>query len=219
MKIDKQISYKVLGIAFIFQFFTSLISGAVIQSSWLVDGNIAQTLQNIQQNPAILSSNILLDMFTALGVIFLGVLLYLHLKEQNQMLALAGLSFYILEGSLLAVSRLATYALIPLSEEFVAVGSEGILPIAHAAVESMHFVGSTLHMLAFCFGAYLFYTLLFQSRLIPRWLSLWGLITLFPLLVGTFTAIYNFDLPFVLYVPYVPFELVAGIFFLFKKDS
>jgi predicted RND superfamily exporter protein len=48
----------------------------------------------------------------------------------------------------------------------------------------------TLHMLAFCLGAILFYTLLDKARIVPRWLSLWGLITVFPLLIGTLAAIW-----------------------------
>ena len=80
----------------------------------------------------------------------------------------------------------------------------------------MDFVGVTLHMLAFCLGAPLFYYLLYKSRLVPRALSLWGLITIVPLLVGTIAQIFGHTLPFILYVPYVPFELVIGVWILIK---
>jgi hypothetical protein len=80
----------------------------------------------------------------------------------------------------------------------------------------MDYLGDTLHMLAFCLGAILFYFLLYQSRVIPRRLLLWGLITLLPLLAGTLTAIFGYDLPFILFVPYVPFEFVVGIWILIK---
>jgi hypothetical protein len=80
----------------------------------------------------------------------------------------------------------------------------------------MDFAGNTLHMLAFCLGAILFYWLLYRSHAVPRWLSLWGLITTFPLLVGTLTQVFSYTIPFIFYVPYVPFELVIGIWLLVK---
>ena len=71
-------------------------------------------------------------------------------------------------------------------------------------------------MLAFCAGAIIFYSLLDRSRVVPRWLSLWGLIAVFPCLVGTLAAIFGFQLPFAIYLPYVPFEFVIGIWILVK---
>jgi hypothetical protein len=51
---------------------------------------------------------------------------------------------------------------------------------------------------------------------VPRALSLWGLIAVFPMLIGTVTQIFGYTIPFIFYVPYVPFELVIGIWILVK---
>ncbi len=67
--------------------------------------------------------------------------------------------------------------------------------------------------------ATLFYYLLDQSRLVPRALSLWGLITILPILFGTLLAILGYEIPFIFYVPYVPFELVIGLWILVKGIS
>jgi hypothetical protein len=80
----------------------------------------------------------------------------------------------------------------------------------------MDFVGNTLHMLVFCLGAILFYYLLFKARVVPRWLSLWGLVALIPMLIGTMTQIFGHTIPFIFYLPYVPFELFIGIWILVK---
>ena len=127
------------------------------------------------------------------------------------------MGFYILEAGLLAASRLAAYSLLGFSQELAGAGrSDYLLSVGSAALESMDFVGETLHLLAFCFGAILFYFLLFKSGVIPRPLSLWGLITVSPLLVESLTAVFDYHLPFVLFVPYVPFEFVVGIWILVK---
>jgi len=212
-----QKSSRVLGFAFLLQFITSFASGLFIKPAWYVPENISATLLNIAEEPWLLQINILADMLTALGVIFLGAILFLTLRELNEKIALVALGFYILEAGLLASSRIATYSLLPLSQEYLSAGQpEALLPLANIALESMDFVGDTLHMLAFCLGGILFYYLLNKSGLVPRALSLWGLITIFPLLVGTLVAIFDYQLPFILYLPYVPFEFVIGLWILLK---
>jgi len=207
---------RVLGVAFLLQFITSFSSGVFIKPLWLVPGDIAATMLKIAENPGFLRANILADMLTALGVIFLGAMLFLTLRKQNEKMALVGLTFYILEGALLAASRMGTFSLLRLSQEYAITVVPELLTFGSLSLETMDYVGDTLHMLAFCLGAILFYFLLYKSQVVPRWLSLWGLITLIPLLAGTLTAIFDMHLPFILFVPYVPFEPVIGIWILVK---
>jgi hypothetical protein len=212
---------RILGFAFLFQFVTSISSGVFLNSAWSVPGNIRETMQKMANNPLLVRGNILLDMLTAVGVIFLGAMLFITLRKQNEKMALTALGFYILEGALLAVSRMETFSLLHISQEYVAAANPVLLTMGQVAYESMDFVGSTLHMLAFCLGGILFYWLLFKSGVVPRILSLWGLITVFPMLVGTLTQIFGYTIPFYYYVPYIPFELVIGVWILVKgiKDS
>ena len=208
---------RVLGIAFLLQFITSVSSGLFLQPAWLVPGNISETMLKIADNPGLMKTNILVDMLTALGVIFLGAMLYVALRKHNEKIALIGLGFYILEGALLAASRSEAFSLLRISQEYVAAGSPAYLQMmANLALESMDFVGFTLHMLAFCLGGILFYYLLYKSGLVPRVLSLWGLITLLPLLVATVLVIFDYQVPEYVALPYFPFELVMGIWILVK---
>jgi len=208
---------RLLGFAFLFQFVTSFTSGVIIRPLWFLEGDMAQSLRNIAANPSLLQICVLLDMLTALGVIFLGAVLFVTLRKQNERLALTALGFYILEGALLAASKLSAYSLLGISQEFVATGQPAnLLLMGKLAYESMDFVGSTLHMLAFCIGAILFYYLLYKSKVVPGWMSLWGLITVFPMLIGTMMQIFGYTLPFGFYIPYAPFELVIGIWILVK---
>jgi hypothetical protein len=145
----------------------------------------------------------------------------LKLLEEDSMHP-GALGFYILEAALLAASRIETFSLLQISQEYVTAGFPDYLQtMGNLAFESMNFVGSTLHMLVFCLGAILFYYLLDKSRIVPRVLSLWGLVTVPFLLIWTLFAIFGYEVPFFLYLPYVPFELVIGVWILVKgiKDS
>jgi hypothetical protein len=206
---------RILGLAFLLQFITSVSSGLVIRPLWLVPDDIRATMLKIAENPNLLQVNILVDMLTALGVIFLGAMLFIMLRKQNEKMALVALGFYILEGALLAASRIGSFSLLKLSQVYASTGQpESLLVFGDIALEATDYVGDTLHVLAFCLGAILFYVLLYQSKAVPSWLSLWGLITLIPVLAGTLTAIFDLHLPFILFLPYFPFELVIGIWIL-----
>jgi hypothetical protein len=208
---------RVLGLAFLLQFITSVSGGSFIRPLWLVPDDIRATMLKIAENPNLLRVNILVDMLTALGVIFLGAILFITLRQQNEKIALTALGFYILEGALLAGSRIGTFSLLQLSQEYASTGQpESLLVFGNVALGAMDYIGDALHVLAFCLGAILFYVLLYKSKAVPRWLSLWGLITVVPVLAGTLTALFDVHLPFIFFLPYFPFEFVIGIWILVK---
>lgn len=207
---------RVLGVAFLLQAVTSLISGLILKKALTVPGNISETMINIANNPLLMKVNILGEMTTAFGIIFLGVILFVTLRKQNENMALVALGFYILEAVLLAASRIAAFSLLRISQEYVAAWNTAYLQmIGNLAFESMNF-GYTLLMLPFCLGAILFYYLLYKSGVVPRALSLWGLITVFPCLIGTLSSVFGYQVPFFVYLPYVPFEFVIGVWILVK---
>ena len=122
-----------------------------------------------------------------------------------------------MEAVLLAVSRLLTFSLLRISQESVIAGHPAYLQsLGNLTFETMHFGFSALAMLAFCLGAILFYYLLYKSSIVPRALSLWGLITVFPCLIGTLSALFGYQVPFLIYLPYAPFEFVIGVWILVK---
>ncbi len=208
---------RVLGVAFLLQFVTSFSSGVFLQPALIVPGNISESMIKIANKPWLMRATILVDMLTALGIIFLGVMLFLTLRKQNEKIALVALGFYILEAAFLAVSRISAFSLLRISQEYVTAGYPAYLQtMGNLAVESMDFGGSTLHILTFCFGGTLFYYLLYKSRLIPRALSLWGLLTVFPMLIAIVSYLFGYVLPIYFYVLYIPFEFVIAVWILVK---
>ncbi len=171
---------------------------------------------NIANKPWLMRAYILGENITAAGIIFLGAILFITLRKQNEKTALVAMGIYILEAALLAASTIAAFFLLHISQEFIPAGQPAYLQaMGNLALESSNF-GSTLAMLAFCLGAIPFYYLLDKSRIVPRVLSLWGLIAVFPCLVATLSAIFGQALPFFVYIPYAPFEFVIAIWILVK---
>ena len=188
----------------------------ILKLALTVPGNISESMIKIANNAWLMRANILGEMTTALGIIFLGAVLFVTLRKQNEKMALVALGFYILEAVLLAVSRISAFSLLRISQEYVTTGQPAFLQtLGNLAIESMDF-GYALLMLAFCPGGLLFYYLLYKSGIIPRVLSLWGLITVIPCLIATLSALFGYKLPFAVYLPYVPFEFAVGVWILVK---
>jgi hypothetical protein len=208
---------RILGIAFLIQSVIPLIANLVFLTPLIKTDDVRQTLINLAGHPIELRVAVLAEMITALGIIFLGVVLYQYLRKENAVMALTGLGFYILEGVLLAISRSNGLLLLNIARDFVANGEPAsLLPVAGMLMDSMN-LNYTLEMLAFSTGAPLFYFLLYRSRLVPRWLSLWGLITvLCPCLVAIVGKLFGVSFPLWFYLPYMPFEPVIGFWILIK---
>jgi Domain of unknown function (DUF4386) len=210
-----------LGAAFVFQFATSLAAGLL--SGSLLAGSIAEVLTDTSTNLGRMRTSIVLELLTSVGIIAMTSLLYTVLKDQDRTVALVALGLWMAEAIFLAIKTLALYALLDVSQ-----GHSGAGTLATSSDQSL---GSfALHvsqhagdidMLFFCLGALLWYAMLLQSRIVPRVLALWGLLAVPLVLVATVMLIWDRsnDPAIALYAPYVPFELVIGLWFLIKGGS
>jgi hypothetical protein len=208
---------RLLGFAFLFQAVMPFVSGMILKLALTVPDNISETMIKIANNAWLMRVNILGDVLSAAGIIFLGAMLFVTLRKQNEKVTLACMGLYILEAALVSASRIDAFSLLRISQEYVAAGYPAyLLTMGNITFETMNF-GYTLMMLPFCLGAIPFYYLLYKSRMVPGFLPLWGLITtVFPCLVGTLLAIFGYHLSTIFYLPYIPFEFVIGIWILIK---
>jgi len=213
---------RILGLAFLIQFVTSFTNGLVVlpmatgvQGFGLLE-NIGQTMANIAKNTGLIHLDILLELVTAAGVIFLGAMLYSAVRKQNEGLALTAFGLYVLEGALIAVTKLGLFALLVLSKQFIAAGSPVSLePTARMVYEVMSY-SSMMFNFAFCLGATIFYALLFGARTVAWPLSLWGLVSVQGVLAGVLIGLFGVKAPIFLYVLYIPFELVIAVWILIR---
>jgi uncharacterized protein DUF4386 len=209
-------SGRILGFAFLLQAITSLASGLVLQLALVTPGDIAKTMDDISNRAGLMRVAILGDLVTAVGIIWLGVMLFLTLRRVSEWLALTGFALYVLEAVLIAGSKMTAFSLLQISQEFVADGRPAYLvAVGSAAVQSMTFEANAA-LLPFGIGAVLFYYLLYRSRVIPAALSIWGLASVSLVLLATVSYMAGYRLPIAMYIPYVPFEFVVGLWLAVK---
>ena len=201
-------------------FAASLISEQLLKSV-VGAGDTSEILVNISNQLKRVRISNLVALINSLAIILLGVLFYYIFHEDYKLISLMALACFVAESITLAVSKLGTYALIPLSKEFVEAGSPGASQYQKSG-DLLYFgidrTGYDIHMLFFCIGAFLWYTLLHHSGSIPQGISLWGMISVGLLTIPVLLLLYNRELTqaMILGVFYAPFELVLGLWLVFK---
>ena len=185
----------------------------------ITPGDAVQSMTNIVNNLLLLRANILIEMITAMGIVMLGAMMYKVLKSQNGNLAAIAFGLYVFEAAILAVSRIPTFSMIRVSQASIANGHPQDLQFIWNLLYDAQEFGYTLHMLPFTLGATIFYSLMFKSGITPRWLSYLGIIAAPIALAGMAFVLMGVDVPLWIFLPNLPFELMAGVWFLLKGNQ
>jgi hypothetical protein len=113
--------------------------------------------------------------------------------------------------------------LIPVSQEYVKAGSPdaSYFQTLGAVLLKGHESIDPILAIVFCLGALIFYSLLYQTNLIPRWLSGWGLIAIIPYLAPGLLVLFGFFGPLstseiVLEFPMALQEMVMAVWLIVK---
>jgi hypothetical protein len=211
---------RLLGAAQLLVFICSMVSERLL-TTVVGSGDISEKLVNISNNLTRIRISNLVALFNSIAIIVLGVLFYIVFNEQHKIIALIALGCFLAEAITLAASKIGTFALIPLSQEFVNTGApepsyfQTLGDFFYSGVDRR---GYDIHMLFFCLGGILWYYLLFSSSSIPLGISLWGFISLSLLTIPVLLTLYNRDLTqlMILGLPYAPYEVVLGIWLLVR---
>jgi len=214
MNIDVN-TVRLLGAAQLLVFAASFLSERLL-TSVVGSGSISDTLVNISNNPTRMRISNLAALVNSAAIVVLGALFYSVFQEQHKIIALIALGFFLAEGISLAVSKIGTYALLPLSQEFAAAGApeeSTCQTLRRFLYNDVDRRGYDIHMLFFCLGGILWYYLLHVSGYVPAALSLWGLIAICLLTIPILLMLFNpdFKQAMIVALPYVPFEVVLGI--------
>ena len=140
----------------------------------------------------------------------------LSYKEQNEKLALVARGLYLVTAAIIAVSRIASFALISISQASVTAGHPAYMQTLGSLAYELQETGYFLHMVPYTLGATLFYYLLHKSEFLPRSLSLFGLIAASLAFIGTLFDHLGVNVPMLIFLPNLPFDLTVGVWLLIK---
>ena len=214
-------SSRLLGAAFLLQAVASLISTLML-TPLIVPGNIIESMTNISNNALQMRVSIVGEVIAVIGIVILGGLLYATLKNQDGKIALVALGLYLVVAAIIAVSRIASFSLLRISQESVIAGHPVYLQTLGNLFYELQEWGYFLHMLPYTLGATMFYYLFYKSGLTPRGLILFGLIAAPVAFLGALIELFGYEVPMFVFLPNLPFDLGMGLWLMvkgFKDDS
>jgi hypothetical protein len=160
----------------------------------------------------------IISAFTGAGI---AIAMYPVLKQRNPGLALGSVIFRTLEAAFYLVERVCLLSLLTLSQQFrtAGVADRTVLQAIGNLLVSVNGHASLVAVFAFCVGAFMYYYLLLQSRLIPRWLSWFGIVAIIMMMAACVLALFSGNL----ITSYIPLaapiavqEIVLGVWLIVK---
>jgi hypothetical protein len=165
---------RIVGVLFITATVAGFISGVFLAPVLEAPDDLAKVSANENQ---VLIGALFLFIMAAAGA-SIAIPMYPILRKHNGGIALGSVGFRIIEGGLFMVGVIFLLLLVTLSQEFVKAGApdaSNFQTSGKLLIGGMNF-SLLIGGLAFSLGALMYYYLFYQSKLIPRWLSGWGLV-------------------------------------------
>jgi hypothetical protein len=186
--------------------------------------NAANYLVSVSANANMVTTAALLLFIGGAAALGIGISLYPVLKKFKEGLALGAVGFRIAEGMLDFVAVIGLLVLITLSQQFVNAGApdSSYFQTLGALVDGgYHWTSNIVKLMAFSIGAMLYYIIFYRTKLIPRWLSGWGLVAAILTMLSALLVMYGLIAPFgteqlILNLPMLPQEMVLAVWLIVK---
>lgn len=162
------------GVLFIAATAASLVGTAFLGS--LLEGPDFLASVSLHQDRVLVGA--LFQILAAFTSAAIAISLYPVLSRHAAGMALGAVGFRLIEGVFYALSAVGTLVLVALSDQLPAAGAAGIAATHTSAelVSSLRDSAGVVGVMAFYTGATAYYLVFYRSQLIPRWLSVWGLV-------------------------------------------
>jgi hypothetical protein len=178
-------------------------------------------LTRVSTHPNQTAAGVLLLIIAYFACAGIAIVMYPVLKKCNAGLALGSVVFRTIETAFYMVSLVGLMALVTLGQQFTTAGDadRATLQAIGNLLVSVRDHAALLAVFAFCVGAFMYYTLFFQSRLIPRWLSGFGIVAIILMMAACVLALFSGNritsyIP--LAAPIAVQEIVLGVWLIVK---
>lgn len=172
---SNQIHAKITGILFLLGTTAPIIGGML--AAPIMEGK--NYLQNMASNQTTLSIVILLQFIMGVACAGISIAMYPVLKKYRAGMAMGAIGYRLMEGVLGVFIAIGTSAVLIISKQFVSAEASSALQLqnlANLVISIRDWTANGPLLICWIIGAAMYYSIFYQFKLIPRWLSLWGLI-------------------------------------------
>ena len=165
----------------------------------------------------------LLVFFSAIASASIAIWLYPVLRKHHEALALGSVGFRVVEGMLYILGVVGLFSLLTLSQEYGKSGASNasLFQVSGTLLLAIKKWAGQLGVIAFTMGALMYYCVFYQSRLVPRFISGWGILGAASSLAGALLTLSGLMTPFstvfiLLQLPIALQEMVLAVWLIAK---
>jgi len=194
MNTTKKIA-RIVGGLFIVATVTAILGYEVILAPILAAPNL---LANVSAQSTQVTLGVLLVSINAIAIASIGIMLFPIFKQHSETLALGYVVARVIEPVILLVGAISLLSLVAISREASQVGAADMATLQTVATSFV-----AVHELTYLFGgaialsltALILNTILYQSRLVPRWIAVWGLLAALLMIASGSAEIFGVHIP------------------------
>ena len=175
-------------------------------------------LIKLSENKNIVILGVLLVLTMGISLSMMSVVLYPVIRKYNEALALGAVIF---RGALELVTymggAISWLLLLTLSQKYVSAGTPEVsnFQLIGTMLQDVDSGFANMGSIVFSIGAIIIYYVFYKTKLIPTWLSLWGLIGAILYLASPILIMFDFDFEFLKYLLAVQ-EMVMAVWLIVK---
>ncbi len=143
-------------------------------------------LQIVYPNKSKIVLGVFFELIEVAAVIGIAVMMFPYFKKQNEPMALGYVSIRVIEATMLIIGAISSLLLITLSKEYLEAATQdpSYSQTLGVTIKALRSQWVSL-MIGFLYGlsALIFYFLVYRSKLIPRFISVWGLVAVVLMLI------------------------------------
>ena len=211
---------RIAGALFLVAMVTSLMGGVWLESIVAAEDYLATASANETQ----VLLGVLLELINCLGVLGIAAVLFPLMRRHNEALAAGYLGTRVVESVVLAVAAVSPLLIFTLSQEYLAAGAADAAYFETAGALVMAARGQLASLLTpifFSLAALLLYIFLYQTKLVPRFISMWGLIAVVALFTWNMVEAFGLHISagMVFALPMILNEIFLGLWLLVRGFS
>lgn len=203
---------RVVGVVYLAGFVVGIAGNMLIQSILGAPNRLAA----VSANSTTVAIGAILWLLAVVGDAAHGVLMFPVLKQQSERMAVGYLAARIVDAIFIAIMVLFVLVQIPLGGAYVNAADAPYLQALSTLFSQAQLYAYELGMSALGLAGLMLCTTLYQARLVPRWLAIWGLVGYAIILCGMLSAVMGSGLGDLSSIPGGLWEVFAGVWLIVK---
>jgi hypothetical protein len=203
---------RIVGALFLIAMVASLFGGIWLESFLSASDYLAA----IKDNQSQVLMGVLLELINGLAVIGIAVGMFPIFRKYNESLALGYVALRIIESAVVVAAVISPLTLLAMGEG--AVDASAFQPLGESLLAVRSILVGQVTGIFFSLAALLLFYLLFKTKLVPRFISIWGLLGVLLVFAWNLVELFGISVSIGMFLalPMILNEIFLAIWLMFK---